>query len=109
MEPYRIPFAGRVTTCCFDKTGTLTEDNFEVDKVDTSIGSATPVESPSDSETQVESKKNAAASTGPLGKDNEYYVKAVAAACQSLLVIKEELVGDPLEKALLEFSGFEIA
>uniref|UniRef100_A0A0N4ZFJ5 Cation-transporting ATPase n=1 Tax=Parastrongyloides trichosuri TaxID=131310 RepID=A0A0N4ZFJ5_PARTI len=87
-EPFRIPFAGKIDICCFDKTGTLTTDNLVVDGVAT-------IEK--EKKIRLRNKDDI---------DNE--TLRVLASCHSLVMFDRELVGDPLEKATLNWLDWNI-
>lgn len=81
-EPFRIPSAGKITTCCFDKTGTLTSDHMEIEGVSGS------------SENDIDLKSNLD-SLPPI-------VCLILSCCQSLVKVDEDVVGDPVEVAALK-------
>ena len=68
-EPFRIPLAGRISTCCFDKTGTLTSTEMVFENLIVK-----------DDEKRDEAQ-------------------LVLAACNSLTFVGTRLVGDPIEIA----------
>ena len=79
IEPFRIPFAGKIDICCFDKTGTLTKDEFIMrGMVQTN-------------------------STKPLNAiDSNEEILSVLLGCNSLLNINGKPVGDPIEVAMFK-------
>lgn len=100
-EPFRIPMAGKITTCCFDKTGTLTSDHMELEGVVGPPGSASG------------SKENG--SDGAFDDELHSDVKAlppvisrILACCQSLVQIDGAVVGDSVERAGLQATGWTV-
>ena len=74
---------GQVEVCCFDKTGTLTSDNMVLEGVVPPGGGALHTD---------------IAAAGDA-------VARILAACQSLISLEGQLVGDPLEKVAFHATG----
>lgn len=96
-EPYRIPWAGQVDTCCFDKTGTLTSDEMQLRGVRL-FGISNSLVDPSEG-------------------DVPWPTVRVMAGCHALAVRNtrskqrthfKEVIGDPLEKAVLSGTGYTL-
>ncbi|CAJ1349232.1 unnamed protein product, partial [Effrenium voratum] len=90
-EPFRVPLAGKIQTCCFDKTGTLTSDSMEVGGVH-GLEYAPPPFTPADEGERERSSR-------ALEQKLPFLSTAVMAACNGLTLVEETVVGDPLEKA----------
>ncbi|KAL3496791.1 hypothetical protein BJX62DRAFT_192959 [Aspergillus germanicus] len=98
-EPFRIPFAGRVDIACFDKTGTLTGEDLVVDGVaGLSLG-------------QPGAKVEKDGAHTDLGKGNSIGADTalVLASAHALVKLDEgDVVGDPMEKATLQWLGWTL-
>mmetsp|Transcript_7115 Transcript_7115/g.13481 ORF Transcript_7115/g.13481 Transcript_7115/m.13481 type:complete len:1425 (+) Transcript_7115:81-4355(+) len=112
-EPFRIPLAGMVDTCCFDKTGTLTSDEMVLRGVRIPIFNGSNVDigeeliHPSmvvDTDDQL-TDVNCSIPPNTL---------RVMVGCQSLAqsfngrTRINDLIGDPLEKAVLNACGWAL-
>ncbi len=93
VVPRAVALAGRVNLVCFDKTGTLTADHLAVAAVvpvmERSCGAPVPVAA------QLQQ------SPGSL--------MHVLAACHSVAQLERELVGDPMEIKMLQWTGWTLS
>jgi cation-transporting ATPase 13A1 len=112
-EPFRIPLAGMVDTCCFDKTGTLTSDEMVL------RGVRIPVDNGSKLDIAEELvQPSMVVDTGDESSDINFSIPSntlrVMVGCQSLALSsngrthKSDLIGDPLEKAVLNGCGWTL-
>lgn len=92
VAPSRVNIGGKVNVCCFDKTGTLTEDGLDIlgvrglDRNGQRFGEL--LEDVHDL---------------PLGKDKATFLHALA-TCHSLKMVDGEVIGDPLDVKMFEFT-----
>ncbi|EPS30178.1 hypothetical protein PDE_05128 [Penicillium oxalicum 114-2] len=98
-EPFRIPFAGRVDIACFDKTGTLTGEDLVVD------GIAGLTLGHSGATVEADGAHTDLAKVSAIGPDTTL----VLASAHALVKLDEgEVVGDPMEKATLQWLGWTL-
>ncbi|CEJ56208.1 Putative Cof protein [Penicillium brasilianum] len=98
-EPFRIPFAGRVDIACFDKTGTLTGEDLVVDGIaGLTLGQAGAIVEADGAHTEL-------SKASVIGVDTTL----VLASAHALVKLDEgEVVGDPMEKATLQWLGWTL-
>ncbi|KJK66333.1 P-type ATPase of unknown pump specificity type V [Aspergillus parasiticus SU-1] len=98
-EPFRIPFAGRVDIACFDKTGTLTGEDLVVDGIaGLTLGHEGAKVEKDGAHTELAKGSNIAVDT-----------TLVLASAHALVKLDEgEVVGDPMEKATLQWLGWTL-
>ncbi|KAF2095169.1 hypothetical protein NA57DRAFT_68149 [Rhizodiscina lignyota] len=104
ISPQRVNVGGKLDVICFDKTGTLTEDGLDVLGVRAVQRQTNNFSEPLTDATAV--------LPGATNRDPtvDYNVnKAILytmATCHSLRMIDDELVGDPLDVKMFEFTGW---
>ncbi|KAI3412052.1 hypothetical protein GPALN_002100 [Globodera pallida] len=122
-EPFRIPFAGKVDVCCFDKTGTLTKDELVME----GVAGLSDILISNGAGADVSSNSNDTDTVLPAALGQSDCITADAtvsivqnvaeclpitvnalASCHSLVRFEDELVGDPLEKAILKWLDWNV-
>lgn len=96
ISPSRVNVGGRVNVCCFDKTGTLTEDGLDI------LGVRVLERNAHRFGELLEDVRDMPASSG---KANFLYALAT---CHSLKKVDGEVIGDPLDVKMFEFTKWTL-
>ncbi|KAF3065032.1 hypothetical protein GL218_02213 [Daldinia childiae] len=105
ISPQRVNVGGKLDIMCFDKTGTLTEDGLDI------LGVQLASQSAKRFDDIVSKASNLVPSTSlNAGPGDKYDITRAAlftmATCHSLRSVDGELVGDPLDVKMFEFTGW---
>ncbi|KAF4983077.1 hypothetical protein FZEAL_1424 [Fusarium zealandicum] len=99
ISPQRVNVGGKIDLMCFDKTGTLTEEGLDVLGV-----RVVDRDSKKFSEIITEPQMLLAEATRQNAQDSFRAALHTMATCHSLRSVDDELVGDPLDLKMFEFT-----
>ncbi|BGP41120.1 hypothetical protein JCM10449v2_005089 [Rhodotorula kratochvilovae] len=99
ISPTRVNIGGKVNIVCFDKTGTLTEEGLDV------LGVRSVVRS-----TNVFTELHRDPDDVPIfgAADAKTPLLHALATCHGLKVVNGEVIGDPLDLRMFEFTGWTL-
>lgn len=96
ISPSRVNVGGRVNVCCFDKTGTLTEDGLDI------LGIRALERSVHRFGELLEDARDM-----PASREKASFLYALA-TCHSLKKVDGEIIGDPLDVKMFEFTKWTL-
>lgn len=96
IAPTRVNIGGKLDVICFDKTGTLTEDGLDVLGIHST--------KPADGRKQIVFE-DLQSNIQTVTSQSAGLIRGMA-TCHSLRLIDNELLGDPLDMKMFEFSGW---
>lgn len=105
ISPQRVNVGGKLDAVCFDKTGTLTEDGLDV------LG-VRVVQQPANRFSEILTDSMSVVPGASYERDPTIHYGAnksilyTMATCHSLRLIDDELVGDPLDLKMFQFTGW---
>lgn len=99
ISPNRVNIGGKINVVCFDKTGTLTEDGLDV------LGVRTI-----DTEREQFSELHESIEDVPIvgGYNGRNALIYALATCHALKLIDGEIIGDPLDMKMFEYTGWTL-
>lgn len=96
IAPSRVNVAGKINVCCFDKTGTLTEDGLDILGV-----------RGLERNMQMFGELLEDVHDLPIGNNKASFLHALA-TCHSLKMVDDEIIGDPLDVKMFEFTKWTL-
>ncbi|GAA5917468.1 hypothetical protein JCM6882_006480 [Rhodosporidiobolus microsporus] len=99
ISPTRVNIGGKVNICCFDKTGTLTEEGLDVLGVRSVVRSQNRF-------TELHRDPDDVPIFGAA--DAKTPLLHALATCHALKVVNGEVIGDPLDLRMFEFTGWTL-
>ncbi|KAF7728451.1 hypothetical protein EC973_006131 [Apophysomyces ossiformis] len=104
ISPPRVNIGGKIDCMCFDKTGTLTEEGLDIHGI-------RAVTRKSDDKRYFEGERQSVGEID-VSEDNDTTtlpkIFRTMTTCHSLKIVNGELVGDPLDLKMFEFTGWDL-